>query len=188
MLSRLLYHVSGEMVHGQYHLSNGRLNLENVLVYNSIEACIKVVEITHVICSYICRERHNVYKVFTEELIRILSSCLVNYNHVISLSNSLKTFNEIFTEGSFQILLDMDPNDSMRGFGVFVQSIGSMESEFCLKLKCFRNKIEENTKMIKYKIYQIKDCKRKCNDNRELSTHLRDLNLFLEINKKDGYN
>jgi len=103
--------------------------LEKVHVYNPIEDDIKVVEITNFICENILRERHNVLKVFTEELIRISSGCMETYNYGILLSNSLKKIYEIFTEESFQILLDIYPNDSKREIDVFVQLLDSTESE-----------------------------------------------------------
>ena len=106
-----------------------RLNMEKVHVYNPIEDDIKVVEITNFICENILRERHNVLKVFTEELIRISSGCMETYNYGILLSNSLKKIYEIFTEESFQILLDIYPNDSKREIDVFVQLLDSTESE-----------------------------------------------------------
>ena len=67
-----------------------RLNLKNVHVYNQIEADIQVVEIKHFKYEYICRDRHNVFKFLTAEIVRILSGCMKNYNHLISLSNSLE--------------------------------------------------------------------------------------------------
>ena len=72
-----------------------RLKLRNVHVYNPIEADIKVVEIKHFKRECIYRERHNVFEVFTGELVKILSGCMQNYNHVISLSNSLQKIYEI---------------------------------------------------------------------------------------------
>ena len=45
------------------------LKLENVYVYNPVEAEIKVVEIKHVLCQFICRDSHNKFKVMTAEFI-----------------------------------------------------------------------------------------------------------------------
>jgi len=159
-----------------------RSKLTKVHVYDPIADDLKVLEIINFICEYICRERQNLFKVFKQELMRILFGCMENYNHVISLSNSLEKIYEIFTEGSFQMLLDMDPNDSKRGFDVFVQSINSIESEFRSKLQCLSNTIDENNDMIKEKIDHTKGYMQIYNDNDELVTHLKDLELFYKIN------
>jgi len=161
-----------------------RLNLGNVHVYNPIEAEIKVVEIKHATCKYICRDKQNRFKVLTGKTVRNLSGCMENYNHVISLSNSLEEIYEIFTEGSFQMLLDMRPNASERGFDVFLQSIGPVKSEFDLKLQNYenlRNTIWDNKKMIDKEIWKIKCDIKKYGDNDELVMYLKDLELFNKI-------
>ena len=163
-----------------------RLNIEKVHVYNPIEENTKVVEITHIICKNICRDNEDVVKIFTEVLIRILSGCLENYNNVILMSNSLEYIYEIFTEESFQILLDKDPNDSMQEFNVFVQSIHSMNSEFRLKLNSFGDTIKENSKIISKKMTQIRDYRMEFDDNDELLTHQKDLQLLSNINIRLG--
>jgi len=155
-----------------------RLNLVNLHLYNPIEDDIKVVEITNFICENICSERHNEFKMFAEELIKGFYCCMANYNHVISLSNTFENIYEIFTEESFQILLDMDPNDSVREFGVFMQSIDSMKSEFDSKFEYLEDRFDE---MISNKIYNIEGNMIKFGNNDEIVTHLKDLKLFNRI-------
>ena len=133
-----------------------RLNLVNLYVYNPIENDIKVIQITNFSCENICRERHNVFKMFVEEIIKKSLICIANYNHVILLSNAFEDIYEIFTEESFQILLDMDPNDSVEEFGVFLQSINSMKSEFFSKFEYSEDTFAEIDKIIKKKLIILK--------------------------------
>jgi len=104
------------------------------------------------------------------------------YNYGILLSNSLKNIYEIFTEESFQILLDMDPNDSKREIDVFVQLLDSTESEFYSKMQGLEDTILENEQMIKEKIDQIKVYMKIYNDNEELNAFQEDLELCIETN------
>jgi len=93
------------------------------------------------------------------------------------------TVYEIFTEESFQILLDMDPNGSMREFNVFLESTGSINFEFRLKLKYLSGIIEKNKLMILEIIHQIICYIVIYGDNDEIVTHLKDLILFHKINE-----
>jgi len=160
-----------------------RLKLVKVHIYNPIEADIKVVETKHIICKNICRERHGVLKVFTDGLIKILSGRIKIYNHMISMSNSLKNIYEIFTEESFQILLDMDPNDSKRGFDVFVQLIDPMKSVFISQFISLWNTcpLYNNMNIIEKKVKEIECYSRKYDNNDELIRYLNDLKLFNKI-------
>ena len=160
-----------------------RINIRKIHVYNPIEAEIKVVGIKHVKRKYIFRVRQNEIKEMTGEKVRILMGI---YNYVISLSNSLEEIYEIFTEGSFQILLNMDPNYSKRGFGVFKQSICSAKSELDLKMQDFNVTILGNRQMIDRKIWQIECNMREYDDNGELVGYLKDLELLNKINEMLG--
>ena len=119
----------------------------------------------------------------TGELVRILCDYMEKYNHVISLSNSLEKIYEIFTEGAFQMLLDMDPNDSEGEFDVLKKSIRSVKSEFDLELQNLRDTTRNNKNMICNEKWKIKRYMWKYEGNDKYVGDLKGWELLRKINE-----
>ena len=155
-----------------------RLELKKVNVFNPIKADMKLLEITLAVGEYICRDKSNIYKYLTEEVMRILSVYIENYYHLLLLSNDLKKIYETFTEDSFQTLLDLNWNDSIKSVDVFLKLIRSVQYEYYSKLSCLRPTITKNDRIIAKRISQTKWCMRNNDDNIELVTYHKDLKFF----------
>jgi len=158
-----------------------RLDLKQVIFYNPIKADLKIIEITTFICKNICRESDNELKQFTAEFIMILSCFEENYDHVVSLSNSVADIYEIFTENTFKILLEMKPNDSIKEINEFLQLISSIMPKYSPTFLMLDDTICKIDEMIEGRIDLIKSLIVTCTDNLQLNTCFKNFQLFFKI-------
>jgi len=158
-----------------------KIKLENVFVFNLIEAKVDFVAIMKVISEYICRERENDFKLLSEVIIKILSRYMENYNHLISISNVLKDIYEIFPDNYFQMLLDMDPKHSSKEFNKFMTLIDSVGLNFFYKLENLRITIVDYAGIITNKKEIINWCMKTCGDLLQFDSYIIDLILFLKV-------